>query len=102
MPGLLSLGFTISFYHIGDVLIICPTVRLKPTASRLQTTKASIAIGTALLRSSIEFSHAVLVRSEFRIRQQPELSYLSPRLPLASLQDSSKRSAKIRRHQTTW
>ena len=53
MPGLLSLGFTISFYHIGDVLIICPTVRLKPTASMLDSTKVNIVIGTALLKIPI-------------------------------------------------
>src|SRR3954470_23196405 len=32
---------------------ICPTVRLEPTASMLDTTKHSVAIGTALLRSSM-------------------------------------------------
>src|SRR4051795_3937177 len=32
---------------------ICPTVRLEPTASMLDTTKHSVAIGTALLKSSM-------------------------------------------------
>ena len=40
---------------------ICRMVRLKPTASILETTKASIVIGTALLRRSIQLSLAVLV-----------------------------------------
>ena len=37
---------------------ICPTVRLKPTASMLEITKTSVVIGTALLRSCIEFGRA--------------------------------------------
>src|SRR3954454_11012141 len=54
---------------------ICPTVRLEPTASMLDTTKQRVAIGTALLKSSM-VSDAYLARGRSgRRRDCPSRSH---------------------------